>query len=114
MKKQYKLIFAILFGFNVLLTVVDIVIGASFPTIALSISTAVWIAIHYKSTKEYAELMCSYIKLRIEHIRANVRFIGLLNVVSEGLTREWASPEEFEKWKEERMKELFKDENTNN
>lgn len=41
MKRQHKLIFAILFGFNVLLTVVGIVIGVSFPTIAFSISTAI-------------------------------------------------------------------------
>lgn len=64
MKRQHKLIFAILFGFNVLLTVVGIVIGASFPTIALSISTAVWIAIHYHQLKDYAELMSTYLSVR--------------------------------------------------
>ncbi len=110
MKKQYKLIFAILFGFNVLLTVVGIVIGASFPTIALSISTAVWIAIYYHQLKDYAELMDSYIFLQAITLREHALHLKSLDIIKEGLTREWASPEEFEKWKIEKMKELFKDE----
>lgn len=107
MKKQYKLIFAILFGFNVLLTVVGIVIGASFPTIALSISTAVWIAIHYHQLKNYAELHYKFISTLEDYIQSEVLHNKILNTIKEGLTREWASTEEFEKWKDERMNELF-------
>lgn len=110
MKRQYKLIFAILFGFNVLLTFVGIVIGASFPTIALSISTAVWIAIYYHQLKGYAELMSTYLSVRDAHIQAATLHCKALDIIKEGLTREWASPEEFEKWKDEKMKEIFKDE----
>lgn len=107
MKKQHKLIFAILFGFNVLLTVVGIVIGASFPTIALSISTAVWIVIHYHQLKDYAELMNTYLSVRDAHIQAATLHCKALDIIKEGLTREWASPEEFEKWNDEKMNELF-------
>lgn len=107
MKKQHKLIFAILFGFNVLLTVVGIVIGASFPTIALSISTAVWTAIHYHQLKDYAELMSIYLSVRDPHIQAATLHCKALDVIKEGLTREWASPEEFEQWRIEKMNELF-------
>lgn len=110
MKKQYKLIFAILFGFNVLLTVVGIVIGASFPTIALSICTTVWIAMYYHQLKDYAELMSVYLSTRDAHIQAATLHCKALDIIKEGLTREWASPEEFEKWKDEKMNELFKDE----
>ena len=109
MKRQHKLIFAILFGFDVLLTVLGIVIGASFPTIALSISTAVWIAIYYKSLKNYAELMSTYLSVRDAHIQAATLHCKALDIIKEGLTREWASPEEFEKWKDERIKELIND-----
>lgn len=108
MKKQYKLIFAILFGFNVLLAVVGIVIGASFPTIALSISSAVWITIYYHQLKDYAELMSAYLSVRDVHIQAATLHCKALDIIKEGLTREWASPEEFEKWQIEKMKELFK------
>lgn len=110
MKKQHKLIFPILFGFNVLLTVVGIVIGASFPTIAFSISTAVWIAIHYHQLKDYAELMSTYLSVRDAHIQAATLHCKALGIIKEGLTREWASPEEFEKWKDEKMNELFSSE----
>ena len=107
MKRQHKLIFAILFGFNVLLAIVGIVIGASFPTIALLISTAVWIAIYYKSLKDYAELMSTYLSVRDAHIQAAALHCKALDIFKEGLTREWASPEEFEKWKDEKINELF-------
>lgn len=107
MKRQHKLIFAILFGFNVLLTVVGIVIGASFPTIALSISTAVWIAIYYHQLKDYAELISTYLSVRDVHIQAATLHCKALDIIKEGLTREWASPEEFEKWQNEKMDELF-------
>ena len=109
MKKQHKLIFAILFGFNVLLAVVGIVIGASFPTIALSISTAVWTVIHYHQLKDYAELMSTYLSVRDAHIQAATLHCKALDIIKEGLTREWASPEEFEKWKDEKMNELIND-----
>lgn len=107
MKKQYKLIFAILFGFNILLTIVDIVIGASFPTIALSISTAVWIAIYYHQLKDYAELHDKFIRTLEDYIQSEARHYKMLDIIKEGLTREWASPEEFEKWKDEKTNELF-------
>lgn len=114
MKRQHKLIFAILFGFNVLLTVAGIVIGASFPTIALSISTSVWIAMYYHQLKNYAELMKNYAELmgtylgvRDAHIQAATLHCKALDIIKEGRTREWASPEEFEKWKDEKMNELF-------
>lgn len=107
MKRQHKLIFAILFGFNILLAIVGIVIGASFPTIAFSISTAVWIAIHYHQLKDYAELMSTYLSVRDAHIQAATLYCKALDITKEGLTREWASPEEFEKWKDEKMNELF-------
>lgn len=107
MKRQYKLIFAILFGFNILLTIVGIVIGASFPTIVLSISTAVWIAIHYHQLKDYAELMDDYTILQAICLKEHALHLKSLDIIKEGLTREWASPEEFEKWKGERMNELF-------
>lgn len=107
MKKQYKLIFAILFGFNVLLAVVGIVIGASFPTIAFLISTAVWIAIHYHQLKDYAELHDKFIGVIEDYIKSEALHCKMLDTIKEGLTREWASPEEFEKWKDEKMNELF-------
>lgn len=107
MKKQYKLIFAILFGFNVLLAVVGIVIGASFPTIALSISTAVWIAIYYHQLKDYVELHDKFISTLEDYIQSEALHYKMLDIIKEGLTREWASPEEFEKWKDEKMNELF-------
>lgn len=106
MKRQYKLIFAILFGFNILLTVVGIVIGASFPTIALSISTAVWIAIYYHQLKAYAELHDKFIDV----LEDFARHYKVLDIIKEGLSTDWQSPEEFEKWKDEKMKEIFKDE----
>ena len=107
MKKQYKLIFAILFGFNVLLAVVGIVIGASFPTIAFSISTAVWIAMYYHQLKDYAELHDRFISILEDYLQSEVLHNKMLNTIKEGLTREWASPEEFEKWKDDKMNELF-------
>lgn len=110
MKKQYKLIFAILFGFNILLTIVGVVIGASFPTIALSISTSVWIAMYYKSLKDYSELHDKFICTLEIHTLSEARHYKALDIIKEGLTREWASPEEFEKWKDEKMNELFSSE----
>lgn len=107
MKRQHKLIFAILFGFNILLAIVGIVIGASFPTIAFSISTAVWIAIHYHQLKDYAELHDKFISTLEDYIQSEVRHYKALDIIKEGLTREWASPEEFEKWEEDKMNELF-------
>jgi hypothetical protein len=107
MKKQYKLIFAILFGFNVLLAVVDIVIGASLPAIFLPASSAIWIAMYYKSLKDYTELMNEYHSVCDAHIQAATLHCKALDIIKEGLTREWASPEEFEKWQDEKMNELF-------
>lgn len=107
MKRQHKLIFAILFGFNVLLAIVGIVIGASFPTIALSISTAVWIAIYYHQLKDYAELHDKFIGVIEDYIKSEVLHCKMLDAIKEGLTREWASPDEFEKWQNEKMNELF-------
>ena len=107
MEKQYKLIFAILFGFNVLLAVVGIVIGASLPVIFLPASSAIWIAMYYKSLKDYEELMDSYIFLQAINLKEHALHLKSLDIIKEGLTREWASPEEFEKWKDEKMNELF-------
>ena len=107
MTRQIKIIFAILFGFNILLAVVGIVIGASFPTIALSISTAVWIAIYYHQLKDYAELMDDYIILQAICLKEHALHLKSLDSIKEGLTREWASPEEFEKWKDEKMNKLL-------
>lgn len=107
MKRSHKLIFAILFGFNALLAVVGIVIGASFPTIALSISTAVWIEISYHQLKDYAELHDKFISVLDDYIRSEVLHCKMLDAIKEGLTREWASPEEFEKWEDEKINELF-------
>ena len=106
MKKQYNLIFAILFGFYLLLAVAGIVIGASFSTIAFSISTAVWIAICYKSLKAYAELHDKFIDV----LEDFARHYKVLDIIKEGLSTDWQSPEEFKKWQIEKMKELFKDE----
>ncbi len=107
MKKQDKLIFAILFGFNILLTIVGIVIGASLPAIFLPASSAIWIAMYYKSLKDYTELMNEYLSVRDAHIQAATLHCKALDIIKEGLTREWASPEEFEKWQDEKMNELF-------
>lgn len=103
MKRQHKLIFAILFGFNVLLAVVGIVIGVSFSTIALSISTAVWIAIYYHQLKDYAELQDKFIDV----LEDFARHYKVLDIIKEGLTTEWQSPEEFKKWQIYKMNELF-------
>lgn len=107
MKKQHKLIFAILFGFNVLLAIVGIVIGASLPFIFLPASSAIWIAMSYHQLKDYTELMSTYLSVRDAHIQAATLHCKALDVIKEGLTREWASPEEFEKWQDEKMNELF-------
>lgn len=82
-------------------------IGASFPTIALSISTAVWIAIYYHQLKDYVELMSTYLSVRDAHIQAATLHCKALDIIKEGLTREWASPEECKKWQDEKMNELF-------
>lgn len=111
MTRQIKIIFAILFGFNVLLTVEGIVIGVSFSEIALSLSTAIWIAIYYNLLKTYTELENRFTNTLINYIEDATRAGKRLKILKEALTREWASPEEFEKWKEEKTKELFKDEN---
>lgn len=107
MKEQYKLIFAILFGFNVLLAVVGIVIGASLPAIFLPASSAIWIAMYYKSLKDYAELHDEFISILKNYLQSEVRHYKMLDTIKEGLTREWASTEEFEKWQIEKMNELF-------
>lgn len=110
MTRQIKIIFAILFGFNVLLAIVGIVIGASLPAIFLPASSAIWIAMYYHQLKDYAELMDSYIFLQAINLKEYALHLKSLDIIKEGLTREWASPEEFEKWKDEKIKELFKDE----
>lgn len=96
-----------MFGFNLLLAVAGIVIGASFPTIVLSISTAVWIAIHYHQLKDYAELHDKFIGVIEDYIKSEALHCKMLDAIKESLTREWASPEEFEKWQNEKMNELF-------
>lgn len=56
--------------------------------------------------KAYAELQDKFIDV----LKDFARHYKVLDIIKEGLTREWASPEEFEKWQIEKMKELFKDE----
>lgn len=110
MIRQHKLSFAILFVLNILLAIIGIGIGASFSTIALSISTTIWIVIVYQSLKEYSELIDAYLRLQELHMKGNAHHLKALDIIKESLTREWANVEEFEKWEEEKMKELIKDE----
>lgn len=111
MTRQIKTIYAILFGLNALSAIIGIIIGARIETICLGAISAMWIAICYRQQKDYAELMDSCVRLYKVHVKATARHLKTLDIIKEGLTTEWQSPEEFEKWKEEKTKELFKDEN---